>query len=66
MLECKVYYLNPASPDGITTVLRTTILSKAYDRAKETAKKTGKFVAISVLDFDNCKLTRQFISPDCV
>ena len=66
MTECKVYYLNPASPDGITTVLKTTIMQKAFDRAKETAKETGKIVAISFLDLDNFKVNWKFISPDRV
>jgi hypothetical protein len=64
MIECKVYYRNPGSPDGITTVLRTTILSKAFDRAKEAANETGKIVAISALDLDNCKLKYSFVYPD--
>ena len=61
MIEFKVYYRNPGSPDGIKTVLKTTIMQKAFDRAKETANEVNRIVAISALDFNNCKLKYSFV-----
>ena len=63
LIEYEVYYLDPVTHHHVA-VLKTTIMEKAFDRARETAHKINRLVAIRALDLSGCGLRFSFVYPD--